>query len=107
MFGSYAEETEPVRYGLTTNIGTHNPDKANYHEFAGMVRDIRRARTWRGRVGYLFGPPGWHEAEAAVRPRQTTVPASESVIPASVSGPDDGSGESVPADRENKGSVPA
>lgn len=38
MFGSYAEETEPVRYGLTTNIGTHNPVRANYHEFAGMVR---------------------------------------------------------------------
>ncbi|MCL7491539.1 sterol desaturase family protein [Streptomyces sp. MCA2] len=107
MFGSYAEETEPVRYGLTTNIGTHNPVKANYHEFAGMVRDIRRARTWRGRVGFLFGPPGWHEEEAAVRSRQTTVPASEAVIPASVSGPDDGSGESVPADRENKEAVPA
>jgi sterol desaturase/sphingolipid hydroxylase (fatty acid hydroxylase superfamily) len=60
-FNSYADETETVRYGLTKNIDTHNPIKVNFHEFAAMVRDVWRARTWRGRVGYLVGPPGWTE----------------------------------------------
>ncbi|NKY58438.1 sterol desaturase family protein [Nocardia flavorosea] len=61
MFGSYAEETEPVRFGLTKNIDTHNPIKANYYEFARMISDIRHAETCRGRVGYLLRPPGWTE----------------------------------------------
>ncbi|GAS94060.1 sterol desaturase-related protein [Mycolicibacterium canariasense] len=60
-FNSYADETETVRYGLTKNIDTHNPIKVNFHEFAAMVRDIWRAGTWRGRIGYLVGPPGWTE----------------------------------------------
>lgn len=66
MFGTFAAEGEPVRYGLTKNIDTYNPLKVNYHEFVAMVGDVWRARTWRGRLGYLFGPPGWSEnAETA------------------------------------------
>ncbi len=61
LFDSYAEETEKIRYGLTHNIDTHNPVKVNYHEFALMVRDVWRATTWRGRIGYLLRPPGWTE----------------------------------------------
>ncbi|WP_330228958.1 sterol desaturase family protein [Nocardia sp. NBC_00508] len=65
MFGSFAAETEPIRYGLTKNIGTDNPLKVNYHELAGLVRDVRGATTWRGRLGYIFGPPGWAEDPAS------------------------------------------
>ncbi|MBX7435096.1 sterol desaturase family protein [Mycobacterium sp. Y57] len=61
MFGSYAEEIEPVRFGLTKNIDTYNPIKVNYHEFATMLRDVWRAQSWRGRIGYLVQPPGWAE----------------------------------------------
>jgi len=62
---------EPVRYGLTKNIDTFNPVKVNYHEFGSMLRDIWRAHTWRGRIGYLLRPPGWAEpvpGEAAEPP---------------------------------------
>lgn len=69
LFHSYAHEDEQVRYGLTHNIDTYNPIKVNFHEFALMVRDVWRAETWRGRVGYLLRPPGWTEpAPAASRP---------------------------------------
>lgn len=61
MFGTFASETEPIRYGLTTNIGTDNPLKVNYHEVAALIRDVRYADTWTGRLGYIFGPPGWQE----------------------------------------------
>ena len=71
IFGSYADEVEPVRFGLTTNIDTFNPVKVNYHEFAAMVGDAWRAETWRGRVGYLLNPPGWSEKTAP-----TTKPTS-------------------------------
>ncbi|CDO30015.1 sterol desaturase family protein [Mycolicibacterium porcinum] len=61
IFGTFVGEGEPVRYGLTKNIDTYNPIKVNYHEFIAMVGDVWRARSWRGRLGYLFGPPGWSE----------------------------------------------
>ncbi|GAB20444.1 hypothetical protein GOEFS_115_00840 [Gordonia effusa NBRC 100432] len=66
LFGTYAHEIEPVRYGLTRNIDTHNPIKANYHEFVAMVRDVRKARSWRGRVAYILGPPGFSETQSEV-----------------------------------------
>ncbi|MDZ7884794.1 MAG: sterol desaturase family protein [Mycobacterium sp.] len=65
MFNSYAHEVEQVRYGLTHNIDTYNPIKVNFHEFALMVRDVWRARSWRARAGYLLQPPGWSEATPA------------------------------------------
>ncbi|BBX74377.1 sterol desaturase family protein [Mycobacterium shinjukuense] len=65
LFGSYAEEREPVSFGLTKNIDTHNPIKLNYHEFVTMLGDIRRSRTWRARLGYLLGPPEWAEVAPA------------------------------------------
>jgi sterol desaturase/sphingolipid hydroxylase (fatty acid hydroxylase superfamily) len=60
MFGSYAEETHRPTYGLTTNIDSFNPFRLQYYEYAAILRDLRTARTWRDRLGYLFAPPGWH-----------------------------------------------
>jgi len=61
LFGTYAEEVEPVRFGLIHDIGTQNPLKYNYLETVAMVHDVARAQSWRGRLGYVFGPPGWTE----------------------------------------------
>ncbi|EUA87397.1 hypothetical protein I551_6122 [Mycobacterium ulcerans str. Harvey] len=72
LFGSYAEEDEPVQYGLQQNIATHNPIKLNYHEFAAMLSDVGRAKTWRGRVGYLLRPPGWSEVAETPAPAHMT-----------------------------------
>ncbi|MGY4103162.1 sterol desaturase family protein [Nocardia sp. R16R-3T] len=65
LFGSFAAETEPIRYGLTKNIDTDNPLRVNYHELGALISDVRHANTWRGRLGYVFGPPGWSEAAQA------------------------------------------
>ncbi|QSB05344.1 sterol desaturase family protein [Natronoglycomyces albus] len=59
IFGSFAAETAPVTYGLTQNIRTYNPLRVAFHEYAAIWRDVRASRTWRDRLGYLFGPPGW------------------------------------------------
>jgi hypothetical protein len=68
LFGSFAAESEPIRYGLTHTIDTRNPLKVNYHEFAALIRDVRHADTWRGRLGYMFAPPGWSEHPAPAVP---------------------------------------
>jgi sterol desaturase/sphingolipid hydroxylase (fatty acid hydroxylase superfamily) len=59
LLGTFQSETEPVRYGLTKNIGTHNPARVAFGEYGAIARDIRRAGRWRDRFGYAFGGPGW------------------------------------------------
>jgi sterol desaturase/sphingolipid hydroxylase (fatty acid hydroxylase superfamily) len=59
MFGTFEPEGERVKYGLTTNIRTFNPVKVAFHEYEAMGRDVRAARNWRERLGYLFKGPGW------------------------------------------------
>lgn len=59
LFGSFQAEQERVVYGLTKNIETYNPIKVGYHEWVALIGDVRRARRWRDRFGYLFRGPGW------------------------------------------------
>lgn len=61
MFGTFVaeEDEEPCRYGITANLGTFNPLRIAFHEWAAIARDVARARTWRDRMQYVFGPPGW------------------------------------------------
>jgi sterol desaturase/sphingolipid hydroxylase (fatty acid hydroxylase superfamily) len=59
LFGSFEPERAPVRYGLTKAVGSFHPFVIAFHEWAAMLRDVRRARTWRARLGYVFAPPGW------------------------------------------------
>ncbi|MFF7751015.1 sterol desaturase family protein [Streptomyces sp. NPDC007971] len=59
IFGTFEPEGEQVRYGLTKNIGTYNPVRVAFHEFAAVWQDVCAARCWRDRAGHLLGPPGW------------------------------------------------
>jgi sterol desaturase/sphingolipid hydroxylase (fatty acid hydroxylase superfamily) len=59
LFGSFAPEIERPVYGLTKNIGTFNPLRVAFHEYASIGRDLRAARTWRERLGRVFAGPGW------------------------------------------------
>lgn len=64
LFGTFqAEEEEPV-YGITTPLRSWNPLWANLHVFVEIGRSARGAATWRDRLMYVVGPPGWRpEAE--------------------------------------------
>ncbi|GAA3050063.1 sterol desaturase family protein [Streptomyces glomeratus] len=59
LFRTFEPEGERAVYGLTKNIDTYNPLRVAFHEYAAAWRDVRAARRWRDRAGYLFGPPGW------------------------------------------------
>jgi sterol desaturase/sphingolipid hydroxylase (fatty acid hydroxylase superfamily) len=59
LFGTFAWEREPVRYGLTTDIETYNPLRIGFHEYAAMGRDVARAPGLHAKLGYLLAPPGW------------------------------------------------
>lgn len=58
LFGTFEPEVEPVRYGLTRNIGSFNLLHIAFHEWAAIGRDLRAATNWRARLRYVFGRPG-------------------------------------------------
>lgn len=47
LFGTFREEKPgvPIRYGLTEPLRSYNPVKIAFHAWAGMFRDLRRARS--------------------------------------------------------------
>ena len=62
LFGSFQPELHRPTYGLTTRVGTHHIVRLQTHEYAAMVRDVRRTPRLRDKLGYVFGPPGWRPA---------------------------------------------
>ncbi len=59
LFGTFAKEEEPCVYGLTKNIGTYNPIRIAFHEWADIFGDVCSSNSWRDRLSLIFGRPGW------------------------------------------------
>jgi sterol desaturase/sphingolipid hydroxylase (fatty acid hydroxylase superfamily) len=61
MFGTFVREDdkEKPRYGIVSQLGTFNPFRVAFHEWAGIWRDVTHAKSLREVWGYIFGPPGW------------------------------------------------
>jgi sterol desaturase/sphingolipid hydroxylase (fatty acid hydroxylase superfamily) len=59
LFGTFTPEVKRPTYGLTKPVNTYNVLKLEYGDYAKIARNVRRAGSWRERLGYLFGPPGW------------------------------------------------
>lgn len=61
LFGTFVPEdaNEKPHYGIISQLGTFNPVRVAFHEWAGIWRDVTHAKTLREVLGYLFGPPGW------------------------------------------------
>jgi sterol desaturase/sphingolipid hydroxylase (fatty acid hydroxylase superfamily) len=62
LFGTFEPEGERVRYGLTKPLKSYAPLHVATHELVAVWRDVRRARSWRDRAGYLLRGPGWSPA---------------------------------------------
>lgn len=61
LFGTFQKEldNDPVQYGLTTNINTHNPFTVVFHEWGNIIKDILKPSSIKAKFMYVFGPPGW------------------------------------------------
>ncbi|MEI7914588.1 MAG: sterol desaturase family protein [Mycobacteriaceae bacterium] len=64
LFGTFAPETHRPHYGLTKPVDTFNIVTLETHEYVAIARDVRSATSWRDRLGYVVGPPGWAPAPA-------------------------------------------
>ena len=66
LFGTFQAEDERPIYGLTKNIHTYNPLRIAFHEYAAILRDVRRPNPPRVRLGLVFRGPGWKPPEGSV-----------------------------------------
>ncbi|MEX6634298.1 sterol desaturase family protein [Hyphococcus lacteus] len=75
LFGTFVreDESEKPRYGIIKNLGTFNPIIISFHEWVGILKDVRSAKSFRDVLGYTFGPPGWSPDGS----RQTSVMIKE------------------------------
>jgi sterol desaturase/sphingolipid hydroxylase (fatty acid hydroxylase superfamily) len=65
LFGTFVEEdpAEPVRYGIVKPPASRGPVNIVMHEWRDIAHDLRNARSWRERLGFLFARPGWKPKE--------------------------------------------
>jgi sterol desaturase/sphingolipid hydroxylase (fatty acid hydroxylase superfamily) len=61
LFGTFQAELEedPVKFGLTENLRKQDPVNVVFHEWKNMAGDLKKSRSLKDRLCYLFGPPGW------------------------------------------------
>ena len=65
LFGTFQREEFRPHYGLTKPVDTFNIWRLQTREYAAIGRDVRAARRWRDKLGYVVGPPGWQPAGVA------------------------------------------
>jgi sterol desaturase/sphingolipid hydroxylase (fatty acid hydroxylase superfamily) len=65
LFGTFQpelppEQYEPIRYGITSPVDKETVPHIIFHEWKNIRQDIsRKDISWKHKVMYLFGPPGW------------------------------------------------
>lgn len=71
-FGTFVDEdeNEPVVFGLTENIKTNHPIKIVFHEWINITRDLRKRSSFKAKLMYIFGPPGWSHDGSKFTSRQ-------------------------------------
>lgn len=62
LFGTFQEEEEEPRYGVTRPLYSYNPVWANLHAFVDLHREARKHPRLRDRILTWLMPPGWSPA---------------------------------------------
>lgn len=59
IFGTFVPESETPKYGIVSNLGTFNPLRIAIHEWVGIIKDVKNAKSLHELWGFIMGPPGW------------------------------------------------
>ncbi|HLF33714.1 MAG TPA: sterol desaturase family protein [Cyclobacteriaceae bacterium] len=57
IFGTFEEEYEKPKYGLTKPVNSYNPIYLNFHEWLAIFRDVRNAGSFRHAWQMIFSRP--------------------------------------------------
>ncbi|NQD92012.1 sterol desaturase family protein [Pseudomonas sp. CrR25] len=68
LFGTYAEEREPVRYGVTTPVATFDPIRLQFSWWRLLWADAVATRAWWDKLRLWWMPTGWRPADVRERP---------------------------------------
>ena len=63
IWGTFQEEEETPRYGLTRDFDSRNPIKVWFSEWPELLRDLFKSRSLSEAISYLFRGPGWRPKE--------------------------------------------
>ncbi len=86
MFGTFAPETDPVVYGITSQAKSWNPLWLNLDYWVWLFSEVNKASKWSDKVKMLIKEPGWRPEElggpltpgevsvASFRKYDTTIP---------------------------------
>ena len=59
LFGTFAEEIEPVKFGIRDNVKTYNPIKITFMFWGQMISDFKESTTVKEKFLSFFGRPEW------------------------------------------------
>ena len=59
LFGTFAEEIEPVKFGIRENVKTFNPIKITFMFWKQMISDFKNSKNQKERLLSFFGKPEW------------------------------------------------
>lgn len=59
LFGTFTEEREPVRYGVTTPVSTFDPIRMQFSWWRLLWADARATAHWRDKLRLWWMPTGW------------------------------------------------
>lgn len=68
LFGTFAEEREPVRYGVTTPVNSFDPLRLQLSWWRLLWADAQATRSWWDKLRLWWMPTGWRPADVRQRP---------------------------------------
>jgi alkylglycerol monooxygenase len=68
LFGTFADEREPVRYGVTTPVRTFDPIRLQFSWWRLLWADALATRSWWDKLRLWWMPTGWRPADVQARP---------------------------------------
>lgn len=68
LLGTFAEESEPVRYGVTTPVRTFDPIRLQFSWWRLLWADARATRRWWDKLRLWWMPTGWRPTDVLYRP---------------------------------------
>jgi len=68
LFGTFADETEVVRYGVTTPVRTFDPLRLQFSWWRLLWADAMATRSWLDKLRLWWMPTGWRPADVRARP---------------------------------------
>lgn len=68
LFGTYTEEREPVRYGVTTPVSTFDPIRLQFSWWRLLWADALATHSWWDKLRLWWMPTGWRPQDVRTRP---------------------------------------